>query len=452
MEISFAERLILAMYYCFLGVAGSFANITLIIFLYKHRDYRKMPSSLHLHSILIANVLACLYEIPYYVFSILASLPLPSANAYTIECRISIFLTYSISTVKMFVLTALSLDRFIAITRPYFYSGHATRKVVGIANAFFWMLPISLVLPLSIRSNYARYIGVIGASCGVSWSLIDKYYMATLMFVGYLVPTLLVAFTNVKVFLIARGQRRLISNELQRHDSSKHDTLALQTVSGHSIVTENELETGSERSFPNREANEDSMERVILQNLPSKAESAGCFSSNKVEPFVNKGNSTQKSEHSLETECRDKKSGILVNGTPNNVIKNCRTSSSSERIIDKSRKAFAIAQEEHPRPQKCSMDSESDRIQKKFRPRRSTIMQSNDWGIIFSTLILAVAFFITWSPFVLSRLFEVFATKLNARTVLYPSAITLMDIILNPLIILGTRAKMRKEYKKMFCF
>ena len=452
MEISFTERLLLAIYYCFLGVAGSFANVTLIIFLYKHRDYRKMPSSLHLHSILITNVLACLYEIPYYVFSILANLPSPTAGAYNTECRISIFLTYSISTVKISVLTVLSLDRFIAITRPYFYSKHTTRKSVGIANAFFWMLPIVLVLPLSIRSDYATYIGVIGASCGVLWPMLDKYYMTTLMLVGYLVPTLLVAFTNIKVFLIARAQRRLISNELERRDSSKYDTLAPQPASGHSLVIENELEAGSKRSITNRETNKDSTERVFLQNLPSKTESEACFVSTKVDLFVDQSNSHKKSGENLETICREKKSDILVKGAPNNIVKNCRTSCSSEKKIDGSRKAFDITQRDSPKPKNCSLDSERDRKQKKSRPRRSKAMQSNDWGIIFSTLILAVAFFVTWSPFVLSRLFEVFATQLDARTVLYPSAITLMDIILNPLIILGTRAKLRKEYKKMFCF
>ena len=436
MAVSFTERLLIAMYYCILGVTGLFASVTLMIVLYKHRDYRYRPSTCYLYSILLASVLACLYEIPYYVFSILANLPPPNAGSYDTECKISLFLTYSISTVKVFLLCALSLDRFIAIIYPYFYSKYATRMRIRIANILLWILPMLLVIPLSALDNASKYIGLIGVSCGVDWTLIDKNYMIFLIVVAFITPSTVVAITNIKVFLVARRQKRIIATEIERYDNRPREVVLGDgfVVESISKATENVHDGKEVRSEKNH-----SMGTEFLQSTPGRQQLESNSVSNQEGSFVLKGNVPKGYEHGRSSE---EKSGTLTDSL----------SVGSETKREKPRESFALTEEKHPISQSYLGNRTLDIKHKNSGSSRKKSLQSTDWGIVFSTLMLVAVFFVTWSPFGISRIYEAFTKFLDTRTILYTSAITLLDIILNPLIIIVTRVKLREEYKKLFCF
>ena len=437
MAVSFTERLVIAIYYCIIGVTGLFANVSLMIVLYKHRDYRDRPSTCYLYSILLASVLACLYEIPYYAFSILANLPSPNANSYDTECKISIFLTYSISTVKVSLLCALSLDRFIAIIYPYFYSKYATRMTIRITNILFWILPILLVIPLSTLDNVSAYIGLVGASCGVHWALLDKDYMIALIVVMFITPSIVIVITNIKVYMIARKQKRIIASEIERYDNRPREANLEDK-----FVIESNSKATKKNGYDNTEVSSEKNHSIGTEFLRSSP----CLRQPECNPVTNqegsiilKGNISEEYEKSMHGCSSEEKS---------------RTSTidSLSVITETKREKPRETQEENPRSQSYLEDNEKGPKHKNSGSKRKKSFQSTDWAIVFSTLMLVAIYFVTWSPFGISRIFEAFIGFLDTRTILYTSAITLLDIILNPLIIIGTRVKIREEYKKLFRF
>ena len=71
------------------------------------------------------------------------------------------------------------------------------------------------------------------------------------------------------------------------------------------------------------------------------------------------------------------------------------------------------------------------------------------WNIILSTLLLVVFFFLTWFPFVITRLAETLTegSILSPEELVITAALNNIDIIVNPLIILWSRRVFRNELK-----
>eukprot|EP00112_Aurelia_sp_Birch-Aquarium-sp1_P023946 Seg734.9 transcript_id=Seg734.9/GoldUCD/mRNA.D3Y31 product="G-protein coupled receptor 26" protein_id=Seg734.9/GoldUCD/D3Y31 len=213
MSISLAERVMFAIYFGFVGIFGLIANVGILFVLYKNAEYRKRPSTYYLYSIFISSILACIAEMPYYLLSITARLPPPKGNAYQTECRVTVFFTYSISTVKIYVLAGMSLDRFVAVLYPYFYDAHMTKFKAKMLNMFLWIAALVITLPLSAKDGLGIYKGKIGASCGVDWQTINKAYPACFVLVSFILPAVIMVVTNVKVFIVARRQKNQIDND-----------------------------------------------------------------------------------------------------------------------------------------------------------------------------------------------------------------------------------------------
>ena len=452
MSISLTERLIVAIYYCFIGVVGIFANVSLIIVLYRLKEYRNRPSTSYLYSILLASVLASVFQIPYFAHNVLANLPPPSQNAYNVECRISIFIAYSISTVKIFLLMALSIDRYIAVAYPYFYNKYTTRATTGIANTFFWLLPIPIITPLSALDNGCEYQGKIGSSCGVTWSLIDINYLVILLVVVYVIPCAVVAVTNVKVFIIARKQKRVIASETERfgtrEDALQRDITAEEEpfeVESESI-SDNVLIITRVKSLANK-----SRETEFIESLSEMQESKNCPTSNKTESIASVGNNPQKQNRNIHGKSASSRCRSLADPLTYNFPTSFQNTSESETKIDKTRQIFTMAIEKNSRTQNYFGKTVAQKHTSSWSSRKK-IVQRNDWGLIASTLMLAGAFLVTWTPFTISRAYETLVETLSIRSALYPAATTLLDIVLNPLIILGTRANLRREYKNTLCF
>ena len=71
------------------------------------------------------------------------------------------------------------------------------------------------------------------------------------------------------------------------------------------------------------------------------------------------------------------------------------------------------------------------------------------WNIILSTLLLVVFFFLTWFPFVITRLAETLTVGsiLSPEELVITAALNNIDIMVNPLIILWSRRVFRNELK-----
>eukprot|EP00112_Aurelia_sp_Birch-Aquarium-sp1_P016342 Seg3698.6 transcript_id=Seg3698.6/GoldUCD/mRNA.D3Y31 product="G-protein coupled receptor 26" protein_id=Seg3698.6/GoldUCD/D3Y31 len=458
----------MAIYYCFLGISGLVLNTGILVVLCRSKDYRRRPSTYYLYSILISSIMACLCEIPYYMISVTAMLPQPNGNAYETECRISMFLTYSISTVKIFVLVGMSFDRFIAVLYPYFYDAHATKLRVGMMNAFLWIAATVIVLPFSATNGLASYMGIIGASCGVSFELVNKVYLILSILLGFVLPSAIMVVTNIKVFLVARKQKRRIGSEHSRHE--RVTTTVWQDGGNtdlNSVFVRNTQMTADEIIIEN---GHDNVSMVREDHAIDDEASSSSRSSYELtrEPKMQGGlERTDSSVSTVQNEGLSQHGKFLtviqkgrqsrtrgsrsLNVSSSNLIIPINTSSNAGNYQRKSVAETAVEKQESNK-----IDANVNKMRRAFKTSRSSVRQllrlkrDIEWSIVGSTLMLVVAFFITWSPFVVSRAFQSVGKSLSDQVSLYTASATLLDIFLNPIIMLGTRKAFRRKFCKLF--
>ena len=459
MNVSFAERIIFAIYFSFLGLFGLIANTGILVVLLKSKDYRKRPSTYYLYSILISSILACITEMPYYLLSVTARLPPPEGNIYETECRATLFFTYSISTIKIYVLAGMSLDRFIAVLYPYFYDAHMTKLKVRMINISLWIAAIALMLHLSATDGIGRYLGNFGVSCGVYWQLVSKAYTMCAMLVGFVLPAIIMVITNIKVFIVARKQKSLITNERVRHQPNETETSPDNLSSN--ITTFYTREPGT----------------TVIQNdeLPHRKKHPIIFcGQGKWNVCTSRGSETSTCKLKKEYGALGNPKGSLTNGlslknldaNDLNTVEHIEIKSefSAGRLTDTGDKKCTVpitSPNEQSLINKCiendtktkiSEDNKTAADSRNKKVIRTKVRHRSDieWSIVGSTLLLVAAFFITWSPFVISRVIETFVKILGPKLVLYTTSSTLLDIFINPLIIIGTRKTFRKKFFQIF--
>ncbi|XP_065070241.1 D(1A) dopamine receptor-like [Rhopilema esculentum] len=404
------------------------ANTISLVVLYKVKDYRKMSSTYYLCSILVANILACLYEIPYYTFSVVYDLPSPDGDKHKAACRASVFLTYATSTVKIYLLTALSVDRYIALSFPFLYDEKCTKTKAILANAVAWMLPIMFIIPLSAIDGLAIYMGVVGTACGINWNTVNKAFFMTIMTFCFVLPCVITAFTNIKVFFIAKRQKRSISSQSTRLDNDGKDVACRELTTVYGIDVEKQTD--------------------VSQASPDR-------SSTQPEKF-HKGNETVAREsESLAEKKQDLSKQAKGTGVEDTIYKDTEgILKTKSRSGDISKKVCRVKEGDKPdhRSQSVTYDKNvPKRNEISMLKRGSRILRVVEWNIVLSTLILVAAFFITWAPFAISRVYESFQGILGDRVILYTTAPTLLDIIHNPVIIVGTRRRLRQKIYKLLC-
>ena len=213
MVVSLGTRIFLSSVCVAIFTAGSFLNISLVFILTRTHENRVKISSVYLLCLSMSQILACLYEAPYYFLSLSFKLPPPPQEQYRMACRISLFITYFIAAVKIFSLTVMSVDRFIAITFPFAYQRHATKRTARFAVAFVWMLPLAFTLPMLIIDNWTSYEGKCGYACGFQYHNAGTFYTVIIGLIVITSPLIIMIFTNVKVFLTARQQQLRVNSE-----------------------------------------------------------------------------------------------------------------------------------------------------------------------------------------------------------------------------------------------
>lgn len=458
MDVSSAEQIFFAIYFCFVGIFGLVANIGILVVLLKSKDYRKRPSTYYLYSILISSILASLYILPYNMFSVVAKLPKPTGHAYETECRISLFFIYSITTVKIFVLVGMSLDRFIAVLYPYFYNARSTKSKAKIVNVFLWIAAIVPVLPILAKDSLSIYKGEIGLICGVDWKVIDKAYFMCVKLLGFVLPFVVLMITNIKVFIEARKQKRLINRISMRQrlrgmemspDFGYSNSVTIYAKEPETIANQNN-EVACRKEYPSifhgpsklkACASKGSKSSICRsKKKPGALDTPNGKLSNGLSLKTLDKNGFSTAEHN-EMEEEFKSSHLKDNGNDSTFYERLTLpteGSNGQSIIDKyiNDDTSASDPNEVTRSRKYKLRSKSD----------------VELSIICSTLFIVAAFFITWTPWIISRGIELFTTILGARVALYTNAPTYLDIVVNPLIFIGSRSTLRtKLLNCLFC-
>ena len=452
MGVSSAERIFFAIFFCFVGIFGLIANIAILVVLLKSKDYRKRPSTSYFYSLLISSILSSLYVLPYNTFSVVVQLPKPIADAYETECRTSLFFIYSITTGKIFVLVGMSLDRFMAVLYPYFYDARITRCKAKMINGLLWTVAIVITLPILAKGRLSRYKGKVGLICGVDWKVMKKGYFMFAMLLGFLLPFVVMMITNIKVFIVARKQKHLINKRYARYQL-RGTEISLETGGSNSVIACNrELE-----SIVNRNSEETCQMKnpsifhgsSNLNACPTKVSKSSIFSVKKEPGTLDslKGKLSNGSSFNI----RD--ANDFSNAEHNNVEDEFTASNLTDNGNDSKfcEKLALPIEASHERTIIDKIIDDDDRNASDPNPvtrSKQYKLRSNsdvEWSIVFSTLFIVAAFFITWTPWTISRGIESFTRILEPRVALYTNAPTYLDVVVNPLIFIGTRYTLRTK-------
>ena len=123
-----------------------------------------------------------------------------------ISCRIMTFLTYNLSITGLMAITALSFDRYFAVRYPFAYQSKVTKQIVYFLNLFVSMYTAALFFPLLVGKKWVICFGDFGIPSGVNWRKIPLAYVYSMALLAFVVPGVILIFTNIYVFTVARKQ------------------------------------------------------------------------------------------------------------------------------------------------------------------------------------------------------------------------------------------------------
>ncbi|KFP34200.1 Proteinase-activated receptor 4, partial [Colius striatus] len=136
-------------------------------------------------------------------------------------CRLTTAFFYGNMYCSVLLLTAVSVDRYLAVVHPFFARSFRTPALAAGACAAIWLCAATLTLPLALqRQSYPLY----GADVTLCHDVLPRheddgyyfYYFTCLMACGFLTPLLVMLFSYCSVLraLLASGKRYSYSVKL----------------------------------------------------------------------------------------------------------------------------------------------------------------------------------------------------------------------------------------------
>ena len=469
---------ILAIYYVFLLVAGLFLNALLLKVILSSRTDRRKISNLYLVVFLTVSVVACLVIATYHLVCLLVDLPDadPAFGHYADSCKAARFFVYTLSVLKVLALLLLSFDRFWALSSPYHYSRHSRKSIIAYSFCFIFFQAVLTILPTTLIPGVITYQKVVGLACRVSWSAAPLPFVILVVTLDFILPALLLIFTNVVVFCLARNQRRKIAGlQRRKKDEKKCKGLGLAKTL---VRTVELMEVERERDVPNSGSSVSSSQRTLLplasrnylSSLPVDSkmvemnEASRSDSEKRSEkPVVNHADDLQENgtsdvlEHEVETtirlEVQEENGNTSEEIIPVNADGPSGINNQWHSLSDFS--DFSSAGNARSTRNQDEFSNLTREKQLKILSSPNSQVSNSDldldntkWNIVFSTLLLVMLFLLTWLPFIVSHLIETLSAShvLSNETVTITTALNNADVVVNPLIILFSRGNFRKGF------
>ena len=295
-RLSDESKTILEICYVLIIVSGLGGNFCVVISILSSRKNRIKIQNIFLLSLSLSDLLFCATFPPYILSSLIDSTLHLKNNTV---CKGMVFMNYSLALIGLFAITALSLDRYVAIKYPFFYQRYINKFGIYCINVIVWMEPVIFTFPLLAKKNWAIYIGEPGIPSGVIFSSVPPAYSISIAIMCLLLPGMILIVTNIYVFRIAKKQNAKIHNIhgkcREHHNLGSEDGIAENRHSLHGY-----METSSNRKCLNLSGNV-LKSRSSYESLPS----VGSVSVTKVH---NRARLARRTEHRQ----RDWKSAVMT--------------------------------------------------------------------------------------------------------------------------------------------
>lgn len=133
-----------------------------------------------------------------------------------LTCQVFGYMVSVLKSVSMVSLACVSVDRYIAITRPLTYASLATPCRVRACIVLIWLYSALLFLPSFLGWGKPGYHGDVVEWCAVEWRT-RPAFTAFIMALLYAPASFTVCFTYANIFKICRQHTREISQRQARY-------------------------------------------------------------------------------------------------------------------------------------------------------------------------------------------------------------------------------------------
>lgn len=213
-------------------------NITVLVVLRYSNVLNTIVNSHLLVSLSIADLLVAILVMPC---------ALDAVNTGTWRCgktwgKINGFGNFLFCISSIMHLMMLSIDRYLAISRPLFYPFEMTSKRAIVICVVAWLYSaVWAFLPLLGVSSYECFISYIGKCNAEDWSKYGLNFIFAILVVSGTYGFALVAMVYVywKIAHIIRSQSQRIANTTACNDTSSSDNISMQSISRSTVALHN---------------------------------------------------------------------------------------------------------------------------------------------------------------------------------------------------------------------
>lgn len=199
----FALKLI-AYYLIFLFVIGFFFN-SVLLFIFSTNRKLRIPLNIFVIALTVCNLIGVLFELPPVIFT-----NLQCRWVYgDIGCKITGFTMYFVGCSGIFLIAAISFERFYIIYNPLSFRQIRVKTITFVIVACVLFSLFWAVLPLLGWSRYS--LEGVETSCSVEWrekSLNVISYNLSMFLVVFLIPLSIILYTNIRLLQMIRNMRK----------------------------------------------------------------------------------------------------------------------------------------------------------------------------------------------------------------------------------------------------
>ncbi|KAH3823974.1 dopamine D2-like receptor [Dreissena polymorpha] len=187
-----------------------FGNILVVMSVYRERSLRHV-TNYFICSLAVADILVAVIVMPPAVF-------VEVTKNWSLSdelCDAWVAFDVMACTASILNLTAISVDRFIAVTQPIKYAKHKNSKRVHFMLALTWIVSIAIAAPIALGVNYsdAREAGV----C----SFFNSDFLIYSSMGSFYIPSLIMIFLYWRIYRVLRlrAQRSLANKKARSIDT-----------------------------------------------------------------------------------------------------------------------------------------------------------------------------------------------------------------------------------------
>lgn len=202
-----SEKLILLLYFFAVMAISVFGNAFVVIIIIKNRQLHTI-TNFFIVNVAIADILVGALVMPFTIFAVITSVHRLTDYRW---CIVEWFLSAFLPSASSLSLCCVSLDRFFAITRPYFYHEIVTKNRAIVGEILSWTIAcICASIQFTWSPDPQLFCNKLAYGTG---NLIDNIYMTIALCIVCYIPIILFIYVYGTIFSVAASHAKKIRRD-----------------------------------------------------------------------------------------------------------------------------------------------------------------------------------------------------------------------------------------------